>query len=684
MPGNGLRSGHGTHEEHSMNALSTKEIIQLIRAGTTFEAVAADGSFHIKVNKYVPYLCVAPHHGHRFRKELAPKMALDDYQRWYYEAPHTGTFIDSLPITMDGRDSCLEYDLNSPPEACIPKDRDGQSLWKKPLTSREEQQNKNKHRAFYSVLHALVDKLIQQYEGCAVYDIQAFGYKERYPEAPLFRISADPLASTHFTEGMALWRMELAKIRFSNQESPARITQTDQHGGYLSSYLHENFPRVLVLSTAIKKVYCDELSGEDYPELISDLRQSIKEAVLGHAQEYSKRWTSWKTSHSAHLLDRKEDPVLGQVDKRLTKILKGFELLAYVNPTNTAQEKRKFFKSNFTEPPRFRYSPIRISPFELKQELSALPTRDISDISVRNLYEAVIGSYFDKIDLLSSLNSTKFLYNSLRYLGRPEKNDLQNAQYLLHLPPIASEPRTEPNLNSEEVVSLFKTALSEYGMQCRIEFSKKVISQVMVLNSRKTILIRPDARFTRKEVNALIEHEIGVHMVTTQNSLKQPLHIFNAGLPVNTRTQEGLAILSEYLSGNITLKRLKKLALRVVVVDMMCNGADFIDCFQYLIAEQEEDPQDAFTLVTRVFRGGGFTKDYLYLSGFVRILKFWKAGNPLYPLLVGKTSLDFYDTIDEMINRDMLAKPTYHTRSFLQPRHKSLDPIYRYIISGLH
>ena len=50
-------------------------------------------------------------------------------------------------------------------------------------------------------------------------------------------------------------------------------------------------------------------------------------------------------------------------------------------------------------------------------------------------------------------------------------------------------------------------------------FKKRVIFQVIVLNSKKTILINPNARFTQKDVNALIEHEIGVQMVTTQNSI---------------------------------------------------------------------------------------------------------------------------------------------------------------------
>ena len=65
-------------------------------------------------------------------------------------------------------------------------------------------------------------------------------------------------------------------------------------------------------------------------------------------------------------------------------------------------------------------------------------------------------------------------------------------------------------------------------------FKKRVIFQVIVLNSKKTILINPNARFIQKDVNALIEHEIGVQMVTTQNSIEQNLKLFNLGLPINT------------------------------------------------------------------------------------------------------------------------------------------------------
>ncbi len=285
--------------------------------------------------------------------------------------------------------------------------------------------------------------------------------------------------------------------------------------------------------------------------------------------------------------------------------------------------------------------------------------------------------------MINTLNTNKFLYNSLRYFGRPSKKDLQNATYILSLPDIPTEAKKEPVYDAQAAMAVFQEGLNDYGINAKIELSNRVISKVMVLNSKKSILIQPQAQFKRKELQALIEHEIGVHMLTTINSSRQQLKIFNVGLPVNTMTQEGLAILSEYLSGNITLSRLKTFALRTVLVDQMCSGVGFIECFNMLRNDYNVDPDSAFSIVARIFRGGGFTKDHLYLSGFVTVLRFWEEHNDLSPLLVGKTSLPFYHTIEEMIGREMITAPVLQTKSFLKPQIDLNNPVYSYIFSGL-
>ncbi len=664
-----------------MLKLSIKEIIKLIQEQKTFEAVAKDESFYIKVNKYVPYICTAIHDGHQLRPRLKDKILIDDFGRWYEEDPFTGDFIDSMPITLIGQDSRFEYDLNRRPEDCIYEEAWGNKVWKTKLSNKETQISLNKHANYYKVTHALVEKLEELYEGCVVYDIHSYNWQRWDRKVPLFNIGTERV-DKKFEHIINHWNEELDGIQIKGVDSGSAINDTFYGRGYNLEYITNNFDRTLVLATEIKKVYCDESTGVEYPKVIKAIQQRIKAAILSNANVFSQYHTNWKYKKAIRLLDQNIDPAIVKVDKGIYRLLKNFELLAFVNPNNTSTEFRKFQRNKFTVPPKFKYAPLQINPFELKQELSRMRVQDIADISIRNMYEAVIGSYFDKIDLLGSLDSKKFFYNSLRYFGRPSKNDITNAQYILHLPAHPNEPKRGPSIPAEKAMEAFAEALDKYEIKCKIEANRKVISQVMVLNSKKMIQFRPDAKFTRSQINALIEHEIGVHMVTTMNSDADKLKIFKMGLPKNTMTQEGLAILSEYLSGNISMSRLRRLAHRVVVVDMMCNGADFIECFNYLRAEGVPAP-DAFTVVTRIFRGGGFTKDFLYLRGFSKLYKFWDDDHDLTPLLVGKTSIEFYDTIKEMMERDMIDHPKFKTFSFSNPQEVYENEIYDYILSGL-
>lgn len=134
--------------------------------------------------------------------------------------------------------------------------------------------------------------------------------------------------------------------------------------------------------------------------------------------------------------------------------------------------------------------------------------------------------------------------------------------------------------------------------------------------SGRNIKVNMGCQFSPADLNALIHHELGVHMVTSINADRQPLKVLKLGLPGNTHTQEGgLAILCEYLSGNFPLQRLKTLALRVITVDKMVRGDSFSETFNHLVTEHRLDKNDAFTITARAYRGGGFTKDYLYLKG---------------------------------------------------------------------
>lgn len=666
-----------------MLSLTIEDIILRIEKGEIFEAISKDGGFRIAIKEYVPYVCTAIHDGHAFRNELKLKTALSDYERWYEEDPYTADFISSMPIVLAGKDSRFEYDLNRKPETCIYKEAWGKKVWNQALTKAEKERSLAKHRNYYRVTHALISKLESLFDGCVVYDMHSYNYKRWDREVPVFNIGAELIDEKKFGKMVKAWKKELASIELPNGiENKSAINDVFYGRGYNLEYITQNFKKTLVLATEVSKIYCNEENGEPYPEIIKRLKESLKRAIVSHAQLFADKFTNWKHDKKSKLLSHDVDQDLKKVDNELHVLLKSFELLSFVNPTNVEKQKKKFFDSRGTENPDFTYRPINIDTFGLKRKLHRLELEKIQDIHLQRLYEGVINAFSDKIDMLASLGTERFLYNSLRYFGEPNEADMRNAWFLQHLPPV-EEPRMEKKLGVNDAIELFKKSFAEYGFVGKIEVSKHLVADAMVSNSQKKVILKKGATFSEKGLQYLMHHEIGVHMVTTMNCAEQPLKILSIGMPVNTKTQEGLAVLSEYLSGNIMMKRLKELGQRVIATEMLSNGATFVQTYQRMVQELRMDVNEAFYLVTRIYRGGGFTKDHLYLRGLKEIYNFWSAGNDLRPLLLGKTSIEYYPTIVELLDRGILNQPKYITQAFANPRPDLNDPIYAYIIKGI-
>ncbi len=661
--------------------MTIKEIINSIKNGKTFQATVEDGSFTIKIDRYVPYVCTAIHNGSNIRPELANKIALNDYERWYEEDPHTADFIDSMPITLVGNDSRFEYELNR--KEPIYQEAWGKKIWEKPLSKKEKLISEQKHANYYIVTHALIEKLESMFGASLVYDVHSYNYKRWNRDVPVFNIGTECIDKNRYGSFVENWRKELEGIKLEGINVEAKINDVFFGRGYNLEYITTNFNNTLVLATEISKIYCDEETGEVYPQLIKSIQTKLKKAILNNANFFVNELTNWKYDHKNMLLDNSIPRNLQTIDNQLFKLLKDFELLTYVNPINVESEKERFFRSKFTVNPRFAYKPIEINPYELKRKLHLIDTAKIEDISIRQLYESVITASIDRINLLASLGTEKFFYNSLRYFGRPDNNDIRNAEYVLLLPDLKDDDEKLQPYGTDKAKEIFGETFKKYGFKGKIKVDTNGIASVMVLNSSKTVVLKEGSKFSENELLYLAEHEIGVHMLTTMNAAQNKLKIFSIGLPVNTQTGEGMAVLSEYLSGNFSMQRLRKLALRVVAVDLMCNGADFKSCFSTIVNQYKVDKEAAYKIVTRVYRGGGFTKDYLYLNGFSKLLKFWQNGNDLRPLLVGKTSISFYNTIVEMIDRNIVEKPRFITESFKHPKIEGNNILFEYILSGL-
>ena len=311
-----------------------------------------------------------------------------------------------------------------------------------------------------------------------------------------------------------------------------------------------------------------------------------------------------------------------EIDTHLDRLVKRIELLQYVNPLNTEKEKHRFFASKFTEEPQFKYPKLKFDPYKLHRLFFSHRLDRIEDPVIRDMYKEVIYFYANMVQCIETIGHGKrFYYNSLRVYGTPTEKDVENARFILHFEDEPAFGNMEKRHSPEAARAYFEKFAKQYDFPLDIRFSTHIAAEAMVSNSSRSLLIKRNARFSDNQLLTLAHHEIGVHLVTTFNGLAQPLKIFSNGLPKNVETQEGLAVFSEYMGGALTLKRLKEISYRVLASDSLSKGYSFADTFDLIHNQYKLDRDAAFTITLRAHRGGGFTKDRLYLSGLRKIYK---------------------------------------------------------------
>ncbi|WP_298533846.1 tyrosine/phenylalanine carboxypeptidase domain-containing protein [uncultured Algibacter sp.] len=349
------------------------------------------------------------------------------------------------------------------------------------------------------------------------------------------------------------------------------------------------------------------------------------------------------------------------IDKSIDALVKQIELLSYVNPINIEEEKERFFSSKYLKAPIFKYPNINFDKFKLHRKLFTQPIELIEDSEIKNLYEDIIYAYSGLIQCIETIgDGKKFYYNCLHCFGTPTEKDVENAKFILHFDDEdKNASKFQPKYSALESEEFFKQFSKNYEFNYAIKHSDKISAIAMVLNSIKTLVLNSNHTFSDNEIAVLTNHEIGVHMVTTMNGMLHPLKIFSHGFPNNEETQEGLAVFAEYMSNNLTVNRLKELAYRVMAVDSLAKGYSFSRTFRMLHNQYDLDREEAFYITVRAHRGGGFTKDYLYLTGLKKVYDYYQEGKDLSLLLTGKVTLEYAGEIHALIKKG-LAVPAKH------------------------
>jgi uncharacterized protein (TIGR02421 family) len=336
----------------------------------------------------------------------------------------------------------------------------------------------------------------------------------------------------------------------------------------------------------------------------------------------------------------------------------------------------QFFASGGHELPRVRYRPFDPGPSleTVRRAVLLLGKRSLPEQWLRRCAADIEQSAY----MLASVGTPDFFRHGRELYGAPTDPMLDGTttslalanrldRILARVDPEGMGPPVEPLDAAALATRLGEATRGLLGEHAPPVVVVKHLSAKAVAGARR-ICVNAQARFTEADVQQLLMHEAMVHVATGLNGRAQrKLPLLEVGHPGTTRTQEGLAVFSELISGAMTPHRFRRLAGRVRAIQMSIDGADFIQVYRFFL-ERTDDPAQSFEDARRVFRGGvltggaPFTKDGVYLDGLLRVYNFlraaiWLHRNDVVPLLFcGRLDLEDIPAL-ALLTRQKICRP---------------------------
>ena len=337
-----------------------------------------------------------------------------------------------------------------------------------------------------------------------------------------------------------------------------------------------------------------------------------------------------------------------------------------------------FFRSGSDKLPKVTYLPFDAKP--VRHRLSTA-MKLMGDTPYDDWFKTKIQDIEAGINLISQCGKTEFFNISSKIYGLPKSKlrdgkttplDLANS-----FSSVMENYKNSPRIRNDETLSadelgkiMKKKVRSIFGDESPEVLVVDNISAKATASSKR-IKLRKGASFTHKDVDQLFNHEALVHVATSLNGRAQDkIKLLGANYGSITKTQEGLAVFSEFITGCIDIERMNRISDRVMAIQMAVDGASFVDVFRYF-RDRTRLKTDAFENTRRVFRGGvvsggaPFTKDIVYLDGMIRVHNFFRAAvnkgklDALEMLFAGKIDLDDIPIILKMKSEGLINKPKY-------------------------
>ena len=420
-----------------------------------------------------------------------------------------------------------------------------------------------------------------------------------------------------------------------------------------------------VLGLEVQPSYLDRQTGELYPLVLRSLHRQLSVAFKRAAFEFARYRTPRRPANYQALGRHAFVKAVWQVDEQLARLSQSFDYLLQVTPINVDIAWTRFRHSKYSVAPTFYYRPLPIDPSMVKRRLYKIPIERIEDPTLAFLFREKRCEVDRFVNLMADRGKPSFLYSSLQLFGGVSDDLLALARRILTtVPARCREDKPCEMLDAQAFAARARDEV-EFYRSTRPEIVTQVqvcddISGVLV--SQGNLLISRSFKVSAARAEALLQHEVGTHVVTYLNGQAQPFKQLCCGLAGYESLQEGLAVMAEYLVGGLGRGRLRLLAGRVIAVQALISGASFVEAFRMLHEEHGFKQEVAFGIVMRVYRGGGLTKDAVYLQGLASLLDYLQDGGDLNLLWVGKIAADHTSIVRELLSREVLIPAPLHPR----------------------
>lgn len=263
-----------------------------------------------------------------------------------------------------------------------------------------------------------------------------------------------------------------------------------------------------------------------------------------------------------------------------------------------------------------------------------------------------------QIELVAMRGEPGFILASIDLFGHASESLLAIAREVLEAVPVVADE--VPDAGAADMAQAAEAEVARIRAD-HPDFACEVIVDpnpgVSLYVSRGNLHIAPDFTSPAARIDPLIQHEIGTHAVSRHNGRRQPLKVLAGGLADYDELQEGLAVLAEYLAGYLPAGRLRTLAARVIAADMAVREEPGPAIYACLVEEHAIPEETAFDTALRAKRGGGLTKDALYLKGLAELLAYLANGGGLDVLMLGKFALKHLHTVEQLLGEGLLEPP---------------------------